>query len=278
MNLLPTSAPTLNERVARRSIDVVPRREFLREFGRDYGNGQHITLIGPTQRGKTTLALEMLQRVISPHRKALVLAGKVPGRDRTMAAAGDKLGLQYVEDWPPPVIPIVSKRRTGGKHPNGYILRPLTKPSTNVDAENATLSREFRKGMQAAYASQEPIGKPCVLFVDEAHLIQNDLGLKTEYEAPLTRGAPDVAVWSLIQRGRYISYHAYSAPEHLVLFYDPDWSNVRRYAEMIGGVDPSYITSVVTQLKMYRVRTGGTISEALYIRRSGPELFIVDVR
>lgn len=259
----------------RRSIDVVPRKEFLRDFGKDYGNGQHITAIGPTQRGKTTLAMEMLQRVISPQRKALALAGKVPGRDHTMASAGERLGLQYVEEWPPTVVPVVGKQR---KAPNGYILRPLTKPSANVDAENATLTREFRKGMQAAYASQKPIGKPCVLFVDEAHLVQNDLGLKSEYEAPLTRGAPDVAVWSLLQRGRFISYHAYSAPEHLVLFYDPDVSNVRRYAEMIGGVDPGYVTRVVTQLKMYRVRTGGTISEALYIKRSGPELFIIDVR
>jgi hypothetical protein len=115
-------------------------------------------------------------------------------------------------------------------------------------------------------------------MVDEAHLIQNDLGLKREYEAPLMRGAPDCAVWSNIQRGRYISYLAYDMAEHLTLFYDPDMANVRRYAEMIGGVDPSFVAAVVSQLKLYRVRSGGTISEALYIKRSGPELFIVDVR
>lgn len=278
LNLSGGSSVTTDRREERRTIDVVPRKDFLRQFGRDFGNGQHFTAIGPTQRGKTTLALEMLQRVVSEHRKALILAGKVPDRDHTMASAGERLHMQYVEEWPPTVIPIVGKQHRRNATPNGFILRPLTKPSTNVDAENAKLSREFKKGMQAAYASQKPIGKPCILFVDEAHLVQNDLGLKSEYEAPLTRGAPDVAVWSLLQRGRYISYHAYSAPEHLVLFYDPDVSNVRRYAELIGGVDPVFITRVVTQLKMYRVRTGGTISEALYIRRSGPEMFIVNVR
>lgn len=255
-----------------RSVDVLPRNVFLREFGRDYGNGQHVTLIGPTQRGKTTLALEMLSRVISPKRKALVLAGKPPQRDHTMAKAGDKLGLRYVESWPPDEL---TRSR---KYPNGYILRPLTKPSVDPAADESRLRVEFGKGMRAAYASQPPIGRPCVLFVDEASLIQNDLGLKTEYEAPLTRGAPDVAVWSLLQRGRNITYHAYNAPEHLVLFYDPDITNVRRYAEMIGGVDPSYVVDVVTQLKLYRVPTGGTISEAFYIKRSGPEMFIVDVR
>lgn len=259
----------------RRSIDVVPRKTFLREFGRNYGNGQHFTAIGPTQRGKTTLAIEMVQRVISPKRKALVLAGKPAGRDHVMASAGAKLGLRYVEEWPPATRAPMPGR---SKDDNGFILRPLVKPSTDPDRDERLLHDQFRKGMVAAYASQRPLGKPCVLFVDEAHLVQNDLGLKSEYEAPLTRGAPDVAVWSLIQRGRYISYHAYNAPEHLVLFYDPDISNVKRYAEMIGGVDPVFITRVVTQLRMYRVPTGGTISEALYIRRSGPELFIVNVR
>jgi hypothetical protein len=217
----------------------------------------------------------MLQPVISPERKGLVLAGKPAGRDHTMQTAGDKLGMRYTEEWPPSDVHIIGKQRA---HRNGYILRPLTKPSVNPGADEERLRQEFRRGMTAAYASQRPLGKPCVLFVDEAQLVQNDLGLKSEYEAPLTRGAPDVAVWSLIQRGRYISYHAYNAPEHLVLFYDPDITNVKRYAEMIGGVDPAFIANVVTKLKLHRVRTGGTISEALYIRRSGPTLAVVDVR
>lgn len=254
-------------------IDVVPRKTFLSEFGRDYGNGQHVTLIGPTQRGKTTLALEMVQRVINEKRKTLILAGKPAGRDHTMASAGEKLRLKYITSWPPENEVIGSRDLK-----NGFILRPLTKPSIDPDADEAALRTQFRNGMVAAYASQKPLGKPCILFVDEAQLVQNDLHLKSEYEAPLTRGAPDVAVWSLIQRGRYISYHAYNAPEHLILFYDPDITNVRRYAELIGGVDPKFIAQVVTQLKLYRVPTGGTISEALYIKRSGPEMFIVNVR
>jgi energy-coupling factor transporter ATP-binding protein EcfA2 len=260
-------------RYAAGAIDVISRGEFLREFGEDYGNGQHATFIGPTQRGKTTLALAMLQKVISPQRKTIVLAGKPPKRDHTMNSAAEKLNLRITETWPPsPAIPPSERQRR-----NGWVLRPH-QTLTDLDADTANMKAQFRKGMLAAYASQEPIGKPCVLFVDEAHLIQNDLGLKAEYEAPLTRGAPDCAVWSLIQRGRYITYHAYSAPEHLIIFRDPDVSNIKRYAELIGGVDPVFITNVVTQLRMYRVRTGGTISEALYIRRSGPELSVIDVR
>ena len=264
-----------SSRGARQTVTVIPRQTFLREFAHDYGNGQHVTAIGPTQRGKTTLALEMLGRVVSPQRKTLVLAGKPAGRDRTMAEAGDKLGLRYTAEWPPDDAAIIGKNRA---RKNGYILRPLTKPSTDPGADESRLREEFKRGMTGAYASQKPLGRPCVLFVDEAQLVQNDLNLKAEYEAPLTRGAPDVAVWSLIQRGRYISYHAYNAPEHLILFYDPDISNVKRYAELIGGVDPAFIARIVTQLKLYRVRSGGTISEALYIKRSGPQLAVIDVR
>jgi hypothetical protein len=90
------------------------------------------------------------------------------------------------------------------------------------------------------------------------------------------RGAPIVSQWSLLQRDRYVSYHAYNAPEHIFIFYDPDKANVDRYSE-IGGVDPKYVHGLVSNLKTYRTQKGTTISETLYIRRSGPELLIVDV-
>ena len=66
-----------------RRLPVISRKEFLQEFKHDYHDGQHATGIGPTQRGKSRLFREMLKRVISPDRKAIVLVGKPPGRERT---------------------------------------------------------------------------------------------------------------------------------------------------------------------------------------------------
>lgn len=245
-------------------VEVVPRKEFVYDVF-DYGNGQHVTALGPTQRGKTTLCLQLLRANISPERRAVILAGKPPGRDKTMAEAAQKLNLRIVEEWPPGYRPKDRNR-------NGYVLRPHHS-MRDLKSDNANLQGQFRAALLGNYGNTK---QPTITMVDEAHHVQQDLKLKPECEALLMRGAPHAGCWSLVQRGRYVSYQCYDAPEHIFIFYDPDMSNRMRYAE-IGGVDPKYVEELASTLKTQRVPSGGTVSQALYIRRSGPELYIVDI-
>jgi hypothetical protein len=249
-------------------VEVAPRREFLEEFGSYYKPGQHVTMIGPTQRGKTTLCLQLLKHVVSPELKCVILAGKPPGRDGTMAAAPDILNLTVIEEWPPSAWEKFATRKK-----NGYMLRPF-QGMKDLAKDNLNLQTQYRKAMLDCYSA--PPDKPVIIVIDEAHHVQNELKLRDEYEAPLMRGAPVDAEWSLIQRGRFMSYLAYDAPEHLFIFYDPDRANTARYAD-IGGIDPKRAQYLVENLKTYEIKTGQTISEALYIRRAGPRLSIVDV-
>lgn len=248
-------------------VDVLSRDEFLDKFGNEYASGQHVTLLGPTQRGKTTLCHQMLGTTISPQHPAVLLAGKPPGRDPVMGKAAAKLNLQIISEWPPSAV-----QRYKGRTRNGYVLRPAHDMKDHA-ATRDNIRRHFRAAMLDNYSSKTPVITVC----DEAHLIQNEYRLKDEYEAPLMRGAPINSQWSLIQRGRYMSYLAYDAPEWLLIAYDPDVSNQRRYAE-IGGVDPRYVALILQGLRTTRGNDGrATVSEFLCIRRSGPELFIVDV-
>lgn len=259
--------PNVRERNSRVNITTVDRESFVRKFGEDYRNGQHVTMLGPTQRGKTYMCVQLLgSGAANPQRKCIILAGKPPKRDATMAGSAKKLNLRIVEEWPPLYTPRDRKR-------NGYVLRPR-QTLDDLDADEANLKRQFGKALKSAYAS----GKPVIMVVDEAHMVQNDLKLKKEYEASLMRGAPVVAQWSLIQRGRYMSYHAYAAPEHIFIFYDPDLSNRQRYSE-IGGVDPRQMADIVSKLKTEtEPKSGMTISQCLYYRRSDPDnLIIVDM-
>lgn len=250
----------------RMDVPVISRGEFFEEW--DYGPGQHVTMLGPTQRGKTTLCLQLLQSKISPQHKAVILAGKPPGRDPTMEQhAAQALNLRVIEEWPP-------NYRYNDKKKNGYVLRPK-QTMKDLDVDNENVRQQFRKAMMANYAAKP--NKPVITVVDETHHVHNDMKLKKEYEAPLMRGAPVNAEWSLIQRGRNISYHAYSAPEHLFIFADPDKENRRRYSE-IGGVDPRYLERLSETLKTYKTKKGNAISECIYIRRSGPEIMIIDVK
>lgn len=241
----------------------VSRAEFLYDVW-DYHAGQHVTFVGPTQRGKTTFCFQLLKVTANPNMKAIVLVAKPA--DPTINKWIPRLNMRVVDTWPPGYSP-------KDRHNDGWILKPHH-TLTNVDRDNANLHDNFKPAMYSAYATK--ISKPKIVLFDEAHHVQNELALKKEYEMILMRGAPRCAAWSNLQRGRFSSYLTYDSPEHMFIFYDPDRANQQRYSEF-GGVDAQTMIRLSEQLKTYRVSSGGTISEALYIKRAGPELYIVDV-
>lgn len=269
MEAIPLQRSRIRDRSAEYgTIEVVPQDDFDRDFAANYASGQHLTALGPTRRGKTRRTRRMLKQVASPDRKVLVLHGKIRGRDPEIPEMAQDLNLRVIDEYPPDY-------RFGDRKRNGYILVPLTHPTESVDEENAILAREFRKGIHANYSN---VKHDTILLVDESHQAQETLKLKRDLEGPLMRGAPQCSEWNNIQRGRFVSYHCYDAPEHLIIFYDPDLSNQKRYSE-IGGVDPEYIRHVTKGLKRRTIKTKGgdtaTISEALYIKRGGPYLCII---
>lgn len=255
--------------------EVISRAEHLQEFKKDYSPGQHVTFIGPTQRGKSRLSKEMLKQVISEVLKLIALAGKPPGRERTWdEKAADELGLHVTEQWPPAVLTNLENMRRGrgtARHNNGWLLRPHHTMS-DLDADNAELYRQFRAAILHAYGSTK---QQFITLVDEAHHVQVDLNLKKEIDAPLMRGAPDNGVWQSLQRGRFVSYQTYCAPEHVLIFKDKNRDNQQRYGE-IGGVDTAHMVHIVKNLRTERVPSGGTISQAAYFRRVSDDIRIVD--
>jgi hypothetical protein len=254
------------------TIEVIPRADFRKEFGREYGSGQHLTGMGPTGRGKSRLiGRELLTVCANPDRKAVMLHGKVKGRDPEIPQVAEAANLRVIHEWPP-------SPRYGDRERRGYILMPLTRPGETVEDENAILRAEFRRAIHDNYANTK---RDTITVVDESHQAQETLKLKADIEAPLMRGSPHNACWNLLQRGRYVSYMCYDAPEHIFIFYDSDSTNRQRYSE-IAGVDPDYVIHVTEGLKRYSVKRGATgkatISECLYIRHSGPDLMIVDIK
>jgi hypothetical protein len=249
-------------------VEVIPRKEFVREFGENYQSGQHATFLGPSGRGKTRLVGQLLIASATPDHQAVVLHGKIKGRDKTIESMSAAADMPIVESWPPSRY-----RKWRSRHSRGYILLPLSKAGNTASEENALVAREFKKAIRANYHTSH--SKPRITVVNEAHQAHNDLKLKGDCEAPLMRGRPDNAVWSEVQRCRYVSYMVYDQAEHVFIFYDPDVDNQRRYSE-IGGVDPQYVRDLASGLKTHTVRDGSTISQCLYFRRSGNYLCIVD--
>jgi hypothetical protein len=174
-----------------------------------------------------------------------------------------------VPAWPPGRY----YRHIRHRDARGWTLRPLEKPGESVKAENDALHGQFKRAIHKSYHASGK--KPVILVVDETHQTHNDLRLKTDCEGPLMRGRPVCGVWSLVQRGRHVSYMVYDQAEYVFIFYDPDIDNQRRYAE-IGGIDSMYLRELASQLKTRTVADGSTISQCICFRRSGNQLSIVD--
>lgn len=254
-----------NAKNAARNVPRISRARFLKEVWR-YRQGQHVSFLGPTRRGKTTFAIELLKETISPQLPCVILAGKPGDRDDVMGGAAKELNLRIVTEWPP-------MRTPRDRNRNGFVLRPHH-TMTDPEQDEKNLAIQYQQALRRLYASKK--GKPVIVVADEAHHVQVDLKLKKECENILMRGGPVVALWSLIQRGFYLSYHCYAAPEHVFIFHDPDTTNQDRYKDL-GGIDPRTVKEIVANLKTYETEgEGNTISECLYIRRSGPRLMIVD--
>src|SRR6266850_571707 len=95
-------------------IIQIGRKPFARDF--PYEHGDHVVFGGPTQRGKTTLAFDLLQYVCTPTFPAYVAVSKPS--DKVTRQRGMALGYRFVEEWPPP--PKLGEMLGNGK-PSGYI-------------------------------------------------------------------------------------------------------------------------------------------------------------
>jgi len=248
-------------------VEIISRRDFLAEFGHDYQPGQHVTFIGPTGRGKSTLAFQCLQQVVSPEMQVITLHGKIKGRDPVVGRASKQLNLRVV-----PELPGETRIRYDQKRKyNGYMLVPLERPEPDPVKEKELLTASFKPAMQRNYTNMK---QKTITHYNESAQVQHELKLQELCEATLQRGGPDNAGWHEIQRGRWVSYHCFSAPEHMFVFYDDDRDTRRRYADF-GTADPRAIEELCANLRTDRSRDGRTISQCLYMRRGGG-MFVVD--
>lgn len=108
------------ERITRPDgVTVVRRKAFARDFATFFKFGQHAVFGGPTTRGKTTFAFDLMDEVCTPRSPGYVVVSKP--RDEVTEERGAQAGFRFVGEWPPPVK-LQELETFGGEKPPGYVI------------------------------------------------------------------------------------------------------------------------------------------------------------
>lgn len=236
------------------------REEFLKDRW-DYRRGQHVSVIAPTQNGKTTWVFELLANTnlgfceIPP----TMLVAKP--KDAVVSYGLEDLGYAEIDRWPPP------KKWFSNEKPLGYGLWPKHLKDVEADVDNAHIGRIMRKSLRELFWRGNTV---CV--ADEVYELSVPLALSQELTRHWTQGAGmGSALWSATQKpsgtqAGSIPTFMYNSPTHTFLGRDSDERNRKRFGE-IGGVSPRLVEDTVMGLGKY---------EWLYIHRDGPTMGIVE--
>jgi hypothetical protein len=248
----------------RGGITVIRRQAFARDYF-DYQPGEHVVFGGPSTRGKTTMAFDLLEYVANPDFPAYLAVSKP--QDPVTARRGQELGFRKVADWPPPKR---IQEMMGGKKPSGFLVWPQF-GDLNTDMERAAkVTYALLMERYANGASRKNTGG--ILVMDDTMVKAKIMGLDKEMVTILAMaGAMKLGLWVFVQKptdsGRTTLW-SFENATHLFFTKGGDARMLNRYVEIIG--DRGRIAKeVIPTLKPY---------EFLYVHKTEGFMCIVGAK
>lgn len=215
-------------------MTVIARHAFARDYF-DYKPGQHVVFGGPTRRGKTSFAFDLIEYIANPDFPAYIAVPKP--QDPVTAQRGTELGFRRVGEWPPPKK---LGEMLGGQKPSGYLIWPQF-GDLDTDMErcahliHALLMERYSHG-----ASRK--NKGGILVMDDTMVIAKIMGLDKDMVTVLAMaGAMKLGLWIFVQKptdsGRTTLW-GYEQASHLFFTRGGDARMLTRYVEIIGENGP----------------------------------------
>ena len=217
-----------NEQMAQAAMNA-PRvgwDTFYHHF--DWEQGEHVALIGPTGRGKTTFLTYILEK-----RNYIAVTATKP-RDATMQYLISQ-GYQVYPAWP--------HQLSAKKFPRRVIW---------PDARKMDSDEQQRHVFKDMYDRIYVEGGWCIV-IDEGFIFSEELKLKKEMRKVWSQGR-SMGITQVVgsQRPRWIPTEMYDQSTHLFFWYTEDERILETMGE-INGRNPQLIKGLIANLEPYQI-------------------------
>lgn len=195
---------------------VVPWEQLQRDLTRNWAQGEHIAIVGPTGCGKTTL----ISRLMPVRSYIVVFVSKV--HDSTLR--NDFPEFERIEQWPPKL------------HQNKVLLWP--KPGKTVRETYLKQREIFQKAMDSIFLERNW----CVVF-DEQHYLCHDLKLAPENTMFQHQGrSSGLSVVNGCQRPAWVPLVTFSGSTHSFFWRTTLKTDLNRMSDT-GGIEKRELES-----------------------------------
>lgn len=221
--------------------------DFIAWLRRNWRQGNHMGIIGPTGQGKTTFALSILEL-----RKYVVAFG-TKKKDETLERFAQEQGYRRYQRW--------NTTDSAHLHPH----RLLWPDANHLYRSVITQRREFR----GAFVSMYDQGNWTV-YIDELWYIIHHLKLELEIRLYLLQARSDgISLVVATQRPAFVPLEVYDQSTILVFFRDNDETNLKRISG-ISWLSKRMVQSLVAKLPEFQALVINTRTGEM-LRTTAPE-------
>jgi hypothetical protein len=230
-------------------LSVIPRKVFASNYFH-YKGGEHVVFGGPSKRGKTELAFDLLAVVATPELPAYVAVSKPT--DKVTLQRGKQLHFRFVDNWP--VSRQLSEAWNG--RPRGYVIWPHFGDISTDFSNAAGITARLMADRYTASARRKKHSAG-ILVMDDTMVKAKVMGLDSQMVTILAMaGAMEIGLWVFVQKptdsGRTPLW-AYENGDHYFFAKGGDQRMLYRYMQVgSAGERAATVIEVLPKMKEYQ--------------------------